>query len=320
VALSPDQLWFADRLFELRVLRSNGQAYEDLFVEIMSRRYPGFRAVKPQGSIGDRKNDGYCSDSGVYHQVYAPENAEDNESKAVTKIATDFHGLVDYWNPICPVTGYYFVLNDKFRGTYPTVERTLLELKQRFALRECGPFLNKDLMRVFAELPERDVIAITGHLPSPEIIGDLDFSMFRDVLAHVIKNPTLITPEALLTVPDFDHKISVNRISAPVARLLTNGNLQSGAVESFFGSSTGVGKTAVRDKLAAIYADLKKSLNGTTDAIADSGDLIFFGLLDAITPELGNPFWQQAAIVLLGYFFESCDIYEDPAKQGDLFA
>ena len=35
-------------------------------------------------------------------------------------------------------------------------------------------------------------------------------------------------------------------------------------------------------------------------------------LLDAITPQPALKRQQDAAIVLLSYFFETCDIYEDP--------
>jgi hypothetical protein len=101
VPLSADQFAYADKLFKLRILSSDGQAYENLFVEVMTLRDPKFRPVKPQGKIGDQKNDGYCSPTGAYHQVYAPENADDSPSKTITKIANDFTGLTTHWNTVC---------------------------------------------------------------------------------------------------------------------------------------------------------------------------------------------------------------------------
>jgi hypothetical protein len=212
-----------------------------------------------------------------------------------------------------PVREYYFVLNDRFKGAHPTVETVLLRMKAKEGLSECCPFLNKDLMRVFGELDERQVISVIGHLPSPEAIPDLDYSVFTDVLNHVVQSGSRLTPAAILRVPDFNEKISVNRISPAVAALLTAGNLQSGAVESFFGSNAGFSKKAIRDKLAEKYVSLKTSLDGTAESDPASGDLIFFGLLNEVTPaNAKSQVWQTAAVVLLGYFFESCDIYEDP--------
>lgn len=43
-------------MFKLRVHECNGQAYEDLFVSVMGKRYPQFKPVKPHGNVGDRKN------------------------------------------------------------------------------------------------------------------------------------------------------------------------------------------------------------------------------------------------------------------------
>lgn len=40
-------------------------------------------------------------------------------------------------------------------------------------------------------------------------------------------------------------------------------------------------------------------------------DLVFFDILDSITPGQSKR-TQDAAIVLMAYFFESCDIFEDP--------
>lgn len=310
--LSPEQLAYADKLFKLRVLSSDGQAYENLFVEVMTLHDPTFRPVKPQGPIGDRKNDGYSSARGAFHQVYAPEHAEENVTTAVKKLEADFAGLLAFWNTICPVREFRFVLNDKFKGTYPPIEAALLKLKTTHNLPECCPFLNKDLMRVFGTLNARDVIGVTGHLPSAEAIPDLDYSVFTDVLRHVITSSPALVPAEILRAPDFSEKIAVNKISPAVSALLTAGNLQSGAVESFFGSNSGFSKKAVRDKLAEHYVTLRNRLDGAAATEPSSGDLIFFGLLEAVTPAARSEKWQGAAIVLLGYFFESCDIYEDP--------
>lgn len=95
--LTPEQLYFADRLFELRILRANGQAFQDLFTRLMGLRHSDFRPVKPQGSIGDRKNDGFHASAGRYYQVYAPEKHDPKDvAKTVGKISRDFAGLKKY--------------------------------------------------------------------------------------------------------------------------------------------------------------------------------------------------------------------------------
>ena len=309
MSLSPDQLLFADKVLEAKILRSNGASYEDLFIEVMTLRHADFRPVKPQGNIGDRKNDGYRAAAGIFYQVYAPEAPGASITTAVTKIETDFDGLKAFWDSLCRISSFYFVFNDKFQGAYPTIEQAMLRIKVAHGLSECAPYLVKDLMREIAELDERSLLKLVGSLPSPETLEDLDFGVFTDVLKHVIENTATVSPSSVLTVPDFSDKIRLNDISSPVGGLLTTASLQSGAVETFFSSHGEFSKPAIRDKLAAIYAEVRQLAAGKP-----SGDTIFFGLLDAVVPRPVGRRAQDAAMVLLAYFFESCDIYEDPEQ------
>jgi hypothetical protein len=304
---------FADKLMEVRILRANGAAYQDLFVEVMTLRYSDFRPVKPQGNIGDRKNDGYRPSEGIYYQVYAPEDPDSKIATAVDKIQTDFDGLKQFWNSLCPISSFYFVFNDKFHGAYPTIEATLLAIKEQHRLKECQPFLAKDLTSLISELDERNLRRLIGSIPSTDAVADLDFGIFSDVLRHVIANAQAATAGSVLTVPDFAEKIRLNKISPSVAALLTTASLQSGAVESFFSGHGDFSKTAIRNKLAQIYADVRTTI-GEQPSAPGNADLVFFALLDAVTPHPVAKSAQDAAMVLLAYFFESCDIYEDPKR------
>jgi len=170
-------------------------------------------------------------------------------------------------------------------------------------------------MREIGQLDERSLLRLVGSLPSPENLEDLDFGVFTDILKHVIEHTATVTASGVLTVPDFSEKIRLNEISQPVGGLLTAASLQSGAVETFFSSHGDFSKPAIRDKLAAIYNEVRELA-----ADESSGDTTFFSLLDAIVPRPVAKHAQDAAMVLLAYFFESCDIYEDPEqlKQRDL--
>jgi hypothetical protein len=66
----------ARKMFKLKIHESNGQAFEDLFTSIMNYAESDFQAIKPWGNIGDRKNDGYIESKGIFFQVFAPEDIE----------------------------------------------------------------------------------------------------------------------------------------------------------------------------------------------------------------------------------------------------
>ncbi len=143
--------------FQAKAARVSGMAFQNMFTEIMSYARPDFSPVKPQGSQGDWKNDGHEPNAGRYYQVYAPEVLDEGE--AIKKIKTDFSGLVMHWGNtnVYPsnIQEFYFVLNDCYRvtpGAYPTTYAALAKLKAAHSLKECKPFLTKDLEDVLLGL------------------------------------------------------------------------------------------------------------------------------------------------------------------------
>lgn len=149
----------ARRAFRLKVYSFDGQAYEDLFVQVMQYKNPNFRAVKPQGKFGDRKNDGFDRERGAYYQVYAPEDLRKNPSAAVKKARQDFEKLRGHWNNI---KEFYFVVNDKYRGVYPEIETELSNIKAEYGLKRCKPFLAQDLERTLFSLASDVIAVVTG--------------------------------------------------------------------------------------------------------------------------------------------------------------
>lgn len=148
--------------FKYRIHSLDGQAYENLFVEIMQYKNANFRPVKPQGRIGDRKNDGFDPIKGTFYQVFAPEDLRKNPSAAIKKVRQDFIGLKNAWKQIAPIREFYFVINDKYRGVYPEIEKELSEIRNANELRVCRPFLAKDLERALFSLPDDIISSIVG--------------------------------------------------------------------------------------------------------------------------------------------------------------
>ncbi|HCP4582349.1 TPA: hypothetical protein ODO65_004393, partial [Escherichia coli] len=158
-------LSIARNMFHLQVYESDGVRFEDLFSKIMYYKSPGFQQVKPYGNVGDRKNDGFIKDEGVYYQVYAPEDVYNNLSAAANKIKHDFQGLREYWDNIYPIKKYYFVLNDKYKGTPPQLHKELINLQSDFNLIDAGIIVAKDLEHDLFNLPDDMIRSVVGHLP-----------------------------------------------------------------------------------------------------------------------------------------------------------
>lgn len=156
---------FARNMFRLRVHEADGQAYEDLFVRIMEYASPDFRPVKAHGNVGDKKNDGFDASTGTYYQVYAPEDIRKTQGDALAKLKEDFGGLKAFWDGIYPVKQYNFVINDKYQGVSPLIEKELAEIKAKHGLEKSSVLLAKHLEGILFKLSDDIVIAIVGHVP-----------------------------------------------------------------------------------------------------------------------------------------------------------
>lgn len=306
--MTKEELYIARKMFRLLVHESDGQAYQNLFTRVMQHANPDFRPVKPHGREGDQKNDGFDKSKGVYYQVYAPEDLTPNVYTAVSKLTDSFHGLLAYWNDqISPIKEYYFVVNDKYKGTYPEIERGLAELERRHAGVRCNPFFAKDLEDIFINLREHQIVDIIGLVPSPFNIETIDYSVMQEVIAHLQRAEVSYRTEKIPVNPDFERKIVFNRLSKDVARLLEYGNHQSYVIPDYFKLQSRFVKSELRNTFAALYEDG----NRVIEDHGDKPDLIFFHILDKASPNKAKTV-QDAVLVLMSYYFEYCDIFEAP--------
>ena len=201
--MNDNERYIARVLFKNKVFRSDGQAYEDLFTSVMVKSNSEFSQVKPQGSIGDHKNDGFDRTTGTYFQCYAPEDLEANEKKSLSKLKTDFDGLIKNWNHEVKVKKFFYVLNDKYKGCYPTVVHALNEIKQKHGLEDCKVFLNKDLETLVFQLEASEIYEILGSVPAIDIPETIQMSALSEVVDHLIKNMKALTSSGKLVAPDF---------------------------------------------------------------------------------------------------------------------
>jgi hypothetical protein len=221
--------------------------------------------------------------------------------------------LKENWEYDSPIVHFHFVFNDKFQGSYPTVEHALAELRRNHALESARPFLAKDIERTFMELPSSAMHAVLGTvIPRPESIADIDYAALTEILQHLVDNQRPIPAEGVPSVPDYDDKIQFNDIDH-AASLLRVGNYQNGAVEQYFDRHGEFTKTDIRNRLAHSYEAARVEVAEDAAAETPAGDPIFFRLLNDIAPGATKQV-QDAAIVLIAYFFEKCDVFKDPSK------
>lgn len=302
--------YMAQLMFERTVYKQTGQAYEDFFCSIMEEADPLFKRVKAHGNIGDRKNDGFCKQSGTYYQVYAPNDLlnKKTEKDALKKLEEDFEALYEYWNDKFPIHSFYFVLNDKYNGVPPPLYEKLnfIEKLPTYKHINFNFFSSKDLERTLMNLDEGQITQLLGCVP--KVTFDiLDGIALTDVINYLLQLESPFQYNEIMAAPDFEDKIAINGISKEVANLLNSRSCHCIYLENYFHENRNV-RSQLQMKLIKLYQQSKEEIPDTLENYADKR---FFYILDTASTTRTKPI-QEAILTIMTFYFEACDIFEPP--------
>lgn len=308
--MNRDEHFFIRQQFRLKIYESDGQAFEDFFIAVMKAHNPNFEGVKPQGKKGDKKNDGFDKTSGKYYQVFAPEDIRKSISSAIRKLEEDFKGLYMHWNHLYPIKQFFFVLNDKYKDAYPDLHTKLSEIKSLYPHVECGFFSVSRLEKVFFELPEHEIFQLVGLPPNVTNLNNIDFGAMNKVVHYLLNKEFSYSQEQVPENADFNKKIQFNQLSKHSASLLEQGYYQNHVIREYFEYD---GKFA-RDELRTRFSNLYNEGLQKFGPSKEESDLIFHYILNSSRPSKTKPV-SDAVLVLMAYYFEYCDIFEEPSKE-----
>jgi hypothetical protein len=299
-------LTFAQILFKNKALSSDGQAYEDLFIRTMEEISTSFQPVKPQGPLGDKKNDGFDFLTGEYYQCYAPEDLSKNILTAVNKLQKSADGLVGYWDNISKIKKIYFVVNDNYKGLYPEIHQKLAELRSQYVGIEFELFRTKDLERKILSLDIDTIQRIIWSLPDPQTT-QLDPGYLTEVLRHLMNFESDFSENDLPNRLDFKKKIKHNELSEYIGNHLQFAYNSIYQVDNYFKYNSDFEKDELQKKFITLYQQEVESMG----LIGDKSNIIFINLLSKICPR-DNQSIRMAALILMAYYFQACDIFEEP--------
>jgi hypothetical protein len=291
----------ARHLFQNKLLKADGQAFEDIFTSIMNYTEADFQQIKPWGNIGDRKNDGYIKTKGIFYQVFAPEDIRKSYKDAIAKLKTDFDGLKSQWKPIHE---FYFVVNDKYKGVNADCEITIQKIKETHNLNNAGFLTTKDMENKLFTLGDDQIFSITGFIPDPAKIKQLDYSILNEVVGYIMQLPLSKGDKAKIALPDWEKKIKFNNLSESIAQLLNNGYFQLHALDEYLSNNSDFLADSLRDKMNEVYTQEKDRNNG---------DDLFWVIVNCASPK-AEQMYQTSVIVIMSKYFESCDVFEEPLQ------
>lgn len=288
---------YVDR-FRIAFLTHKGTAFQDWFVRLAGHAFgPDFEEVRPYGSYGDLKCDGLRISTGTVFQCYAPDAMR--ETDLIAKVDEDFHGARTHWP--ASMQEWVFVHNDG-RGLPPNAVQYLDGLRQAHAPLQIATWSEPELLNLAMGLDLPALQALFGAAASIAIVDRLvmsDLVPIIEALQRQDPNPS----DPPLTPPS-PEKLEKNALSEETGLFLRIGRRKSALVDTFFRKSP---RPDLGERIAEAfrlrYAELK--------AFDLPADAIFKHLQD-FAGFNGEPKRQGAALAVLAYFFDSCDIFEDP--------
>jgi len=222
-----------------------------------------------------------------------------SESKAITKIREDFNGAKAYW-------GTYFdkwaFVHNAVDGLPPHVQKVLLDFENENPSITVESWGLEELRGIFRKLTSEDIQSWFGNAPTVETKTKLGFKDLQVVL-ETLADGSAPSDQPMKDVPR--GKIEANALSENVTILLKEGMTKAPLVEDFFSKwhdATLGGRIA--KSFRAKYESLRESL---------TPNQVFAELQTwAGGANRGTPEHELAVLTVMAYYFERCDIFEEP--------
>lgn len=289
---------YYEQKFEVGFLRAKGDAFQTFFERLMGLAYKAdFMPCRPWGNQGDRKNDGFLKSERRLFQVYAPN--EMGAAKAKAKITEDFAGAKEHWGKHFDTWVFVHNATD---GLPPHVQQLLLDFEAAnpgIQLRPCGL---EELRLIFRKLTVDDKASWFGLAITDATKISLGFGDLKVVLERIAALPA----PSMTDVKDVPMgKIEANALSEAVSRLLKEGMIKSPLVADFLSQWH---DETLGERMAEAFATEYRRLRG------DLGPSQIFAALQSWGggDHRGTPEHELAVLTVIAYYFERCDIFEEP--------
>ena len=299
--------------FDKKINSITGNEFQNLFYDIMKRTDKDFIEIKTQGSIGDRKCDGYIKNKGIFYQVYAPEDASNKETQknAISKLRKDFEKLYAHTknSHYEEIKEFIFVINTKgAKGIYPDLADELEKLEKEYNNINFRYMDTDSIKDLFYNLDMNNKRRIMDFgIPDISDIS-IKFEVIQEIVVYLNNNVKEKKFNHDMIVPEFDRKIEFNGLSKYIKKSLNDANLYVDDLNHYLSDSN-----LDSNLLCNIYKTLYKEAK---EKYPDDPDEQFNYILmqsydsDSITDRRKDYIYKINIIIIMAKFFNSCDIFE----------
>jgi hypothetical protein len=287
--------------FRAEFAERKATAFQEFFVKIASHAFGAdFEEVRPYGNKGDFKCDGYRASSKTVFQCYAP--LEMKDADLLPKIDEDFHGAVTHWGTKMIE---WRLVHNSVDGLTAMATQLLSSLRDSFPSISLEPWSKTELEKLVLDLKLNSLIAIFGLAPSAATMNSVTLEDIKPVVDRLARQRPPALPDM---TPPSPEKITANGLSEDVVSLLRTGRRKESLLRDYFAKGPNVTKgEQIAQHFRHYYRELKEA--------AFSGDEIYRRLQDYAGGMKGEPKEQAAVLTVLTYYFNTCDIFENPPTE-----
>jgi hypothetical protein len=285
--------------FDLAFRTMNQTTFETWFAELAGCVYgTDFEVIKAGGHKGDKKSDGRRISTETIYQCYAPESPATFASKAKAKIEDSFPEVLKFWPNL---REWLFVHNNEggispaisdgievLRKTYNHL--TILQVSRRFLKDELHDRLTLQQLIDLYPSASLNFLAVKMEDVRP---------LLRKIIAE---KTTAFDSGAFGEIPD-EAKLDYNKLSPDAKYDIQRARPNVDIVQRYIdGMNNPQNASIIQSKMQAKYLELR-DLGYDSDEVM--GKMLTFVGGDE------NPKVNAAAYVILAYFFDACDIFEN---------
>ncbi len=287
-------------VFKLACHERKGTAFQTFFEQIMQKHDDSFISVKPAGKEGDWKCDGFSSTSGTVYQCYAPDSMK--IAKAAAKVNEDFTGAQRYWNTKMKAWIFVWSAHDALP---PQVLQVLQNVRNGKHGVTIDDWNRERLWTIVKALSNEVRSELLGAAP-PQLGAPPDTTPAEiKVLLNFLTGRELNDDSVTFDLTDIAEKLQKNGLSDSVRALVTPAVPVARMVQDYIARHPDpYYSSRAAQALVAEYQQLIAS------GIADPDQVFWKLMLYTTSNDLKEPkrFW--AALGIISYYFELCDIFE----------
>lgn len=287
---------YFDRMFDT----SNQKRFEAWFSDLAACVWGNdFEPIKAGGQHGDKKSDGRRISTETVFQCYAPESQSTFAAKAVAKIQDSFPDVLVYW----PNLKEWVFVHNNSEGITASVSDALETLRSdypKITISTASRRFLKDELHDYLTMSQMLDVYPSARLDFKEV----GMENVRPLLRRIIQEKsTTFDPNDFGDIPS-EAKLDYNSLSPDAKFDIKRARPNMGIVDRYIdGMSNPANASVLQTRMRSKYKELRD--------FGYEADETLGKLLSYVRGEEDEPKVTAAAYVILAYYFDACDIFEN---------